>query len=207
MKKIILWVFVSLIVICSGYIVNSSLNHPNINILERGTFIILSLTLITLIFYTYYTNVLATVSQYRWSRESVLNSTYEMDVRGNRTLFRMTNPSTLIIKAKVWCAIKVYGSPVNIIDGFNGKRTWVLFPHQTSQGWFDIDPLLAQKGKTPKQMVDEHKPDNRMTQFTMDLTIEFRDEEDVRRRLPTREHFFDFGEHRWIPVLTESGGW
>ena len=209
MNKIILWVFVGLIFISAGYVVISSANNPDINVLEIGIFVILSLTLITLIFYTFHTNILSSISQSRWARESVLNATYEMKPIANttKTSFSMINPSTLIIRAKVRCDVKVYGSEVEMPDGYNGKRTWVLYPQQTTTGVFDIAPLLEQKGKIPQKMIDEQTPENRMKQFTMDLTIEFKDEEDIKRLLPTRGHFFDFKVNQWVPIITESDGW
>jgi hypothetical protein len=179
MRKIILWGIVILIILCTGYIVKLSLGQSNRDILGIGTFVVLSLTLIALIFYAYDTNLLASIGQSKWERESVLNATYEIvevnDSGGaGRILFRITNPSTLIIRAKVLCDFKIYDSPVKADDDFNGKNTWLLFPQQTSQGWFEIVPLLEQKGKTAQQMIDEYTSGNRPAQLTMDLTIEFR---------------------------------
>jgi len=78
MRKPVLWGIVALIILCSGIIVKASIGHPGIDILEIGTFIVLSFTLIALIFYAYDTNLLASIGQSRWQRESVLNATYEM---------------------------------------------------------------------------------------------------------------------------------
>ena len=181
MKKVILWGLVILIILCSGYIVKLSFGNPKIDILEIGTFMALTLTLIALIFYAYDTNLLASISKLKWERETVLNTTYEMVGIGDsggagRILFRINNPSTLIIRAKVWAEFKVYGSSVDPGDDFNGTKTWLVFPQQTSQGWYEISNLLAQQGKTVQQMINEYSPENRTTQLALDLTIEFRDE-------------------------------
>jgi len=212
MRKIILWTFVIIIVLCAGYIVKLSSVQPDMNILEIGIFVVLTLTLIALIFYAYDTNLLASIGKSRWERESVLNATYEMvginDKGGaGRTLFRITNPSTLIIRAKVWCDFKIYGSTVEADDAFNGNDTWLVFPQQTSQLFFEIVTLLNKKGKTPQEMIQEYTSANRTTQLTLDLTIEFRDELRHKRRLPTRKHFFAFNEWRWVPFLIKSDGW
>ena len=212
MRKIIPLAFGIIIVLSAVYIVKLSSGKPDKDILEIGTFVVLTLTLIVLVFYAYNTNLLASIGQLRWERESILNATYEMveindTGEAGRTLFRIKNPSTLIIRAKVWCDFKIYGSNVEAVDDFNGKNTWLLFPQQTSQGWFEIAPLLEKKGKTPHQMIQEYTSGNRTTQLTMDLTIEFRDELSQKRRLPTRKHYFAFNELRWIPYLTESNGW
>lgn len=213
MRKIVLWGIIILIIVCTGYVVYVSIGQPDRDILEIGTFIVLSLTLVALVFYANDTNLLASVGQSKWERENILSATYQMtgiDDRGGvgRILFRINNPSTLIIKAKVWCDFKIYGSPVKSDNNFNGKNTWILFPQQMSQGWFEISSLLEQQGKSVQQMIDEYTPGNMSTQLTLDLTIEFRDELGNERRLPTRKHFFEFNEWRWIPVLTEeSAGW
>jgi len=113
----------------------------------------------------------------------------------------------LIIRAKVWAEFKVYGSSVDPGDDFNGTKTWLVFPQQTSQGWYEISNLLAQQGKTVQQMINEYSQENRTTQLTLDLTIEFRDEIGYKRRLPTRRVYFAFNDWTWIPVLTEDDGW
>jgi hypothetical protein len=126
MRKFVLWGIVALIVLFSGIIVITSISHSEIDFLERGTFIVLSLTLIALVFYAYDTNLIASIGQSRWERESVLNATYEMvginDSGGaGRILFRITNPSTLLIRAKVWAEFKVYGVSVDPGGAFNGR--------------------------------------------------------------------------------------
>jgi hypothetical protein len=56
-------------------------------------------------------------------------------------------------------------------------------------------------------MVDETTYSNRYEQLTMDLEIEFRGELGHERRLPSRKHFFDFQEWRWVPHLTKQDDW
>jgi len=41
----------------------------------------------------------------------------------------------------------------------------------------------------------------------MDLEIEFRNELDIRRRLPLRRHCFDFKDWQWIPHVTKKDEW
>ncbi len=212
MRKFILWGIVLLIILCSGYISKLAFEQPTKDIIKIGTFLVLSLTLIILIIYTYDTNRLASIGQLKWERENILNASFEMlgiedKGKADRIIFRINNPSTLIIRAKIWCEIKVYGTPVIINDDFNGTNIWLVFPQQTSQGWYEIKPLLEQQGKTPQQMIQEYSPGNRRNQLTLDLTIEFRDELGNRRKLPTKKHYFAFNEWRWIPVLTGSNVW
>ena len=209
------WVLVTIIVaiiLCSGFFAIVSVRESDVKILEIGTFVILSITLIALVFYAFDTNRMASVAQSRLERESTLDATYAMlsandPDNPSRILFRIHNPSTLIIKAKVWAEFKVYGIRVDPGKAFNGADVWVVFPQQVSQGWYEISRLLEQQGKDPEKMKSEFAPANRESQLTLDLTIEFRDELGNRRKLPTRKHFFDFKAWRWIPVLTTKNGW
>jgi hypothetical protein len=191
---------------CSAYIFDES-------ILNIATFVVLSLTLIALIIYAYDTNLTASMARARWEREHILESYYSMTIvprkdndRG-RTLFLVGNPSTLMLRAKVWCNIQLYNQSVDMSDDYNGKNTWYIFPQQIGQGWFEIADIIAKKGKTIEVMIDETTDANYGKQLTMDLEIEFRNELEIRRRLPLRRHYFDFKDWQWIPHLSKKDDW
>jgi len=210
MRLLIVGIIVAILL--AGFIVVMALDQPKIDFLGLGTFVVLTLTLLALSLYTHDTRSMAKVAQEQWKRNSVLNATYSMEVRGEaggsaRTMFRIHNPSTLVVRAKVRCNFRVYGELAEYHDDFNGKKTWYVFPQQMSQGWFEIAPLLAKKGKTCRQMVAEVTEDNRCEQLTMDLEIEFRGELGDKRKLPSRKHFFDFEERRWVPYFTKEDDW
>ena len=212
MKRNIVIIFSLLLAVCATVVIYFSVGEPNISILQIGTFIVLTLTLIVLIFYAFDTNALARISQKRWEKESILFASYSMEGIGDkgkkgRILFRISNPSTLMLRAKVWCNFQVYGNPVDYSDDFNGKNIWYIFPGQTSQGWYEIETLLTKKGKTVDQMMNEYTDENRTHQLTLDLKIEFRDEMDNKRELPTRRHYFAFNDWFWIPELTVKEDW
>jgi hypothetical protein len=179
------------------------------NVLNVGNFVVVSLTLIVLVWYAYDTNSIARVTRERWIREGVLRTTHAMQLTGEkgepgRTLFQLHNLSTLIVRAKVTCNFRLYGDPIPADPAYDGKEAWVLFPQQMSQGWFEIDSLLQKKGKNIAAMIAECTPANRINQFTMNLELEFWDELGARRRLPARLHYFDFERWAWIPRLTEA---
>jgi len=176
--------------------------------LSLGSFVILALTLIVLIWYAYDTNSIARVTNERWMREGVLSTTYSMEVvrdQGElgKTLFIIYNLSTLIVRAKVNCNFKLYGKPINSYSMFDGTDIWVLFPQQTSQGWFEIESLLRQNEKNIASLIHERTPDNCENQLTMSLELKFWDELGNQRNLPARHHHFDFEEWAWIPRLVE----
>jgi hypothetical protein len=191
---------------CSAYVFDES-------ILSIATFVVLTLTLIALIIYAYDTNLIASMARARWEREHILESYYSMTIvprkdndRG-RTIFLVGNPSTLMFRAKVWCNLQLYGQPVEINDDYNGQNTWYIFPQQISQGWFEIADILAKKGKTIEEIINETTEANYGKQLTMDLEIEFRNELEIRRRLPLRRNYFDFKDWQWIPDLSKKDDW
>ena len=88
------------------------------------------LTLIVLVWYAYDTNSIARVTRERWMREGVLGTTYSMELVGQkgepgRTLFRIHNPSTLVVRARVACNFRIYGEPVGADPLYDGKETWL----------------------------------------------------------------------------------
>lgn len=186
--------------------------YPNISIIEIGTFIVLAITLVVLIFYAYDTNRLATISQLRWERENILKTNYYMEGTNDKggagiILFGINNSSTLLMRAKVRCNFKVYNVLVEDDDAFNGIETWYIFPQQTTQGSYIIEQLLKKRGKTVENMCQEYTDGNRGQQLTMDLEIEFRDESGNERKLPSRKHYFAFNDWRWIPLITKRDEW
>jgi hypothetical protein len=105
---IVMLVVAAYVSFCSAYVFDES-------ILSIATFIVLTLTLIALIIYAYDTNLIASMARARWERENILESYYSMTIvprkdndRG-RTLFLVGNPSTLMLRAKVWCNLQLYG--------------------------------------------------------------------------------------------------
>lgn len=195
---------ITLSVICTEWI---SKNDPNI--LGISNFVILALTLIVLVWYAYDTNSIARVTRERWLREGVLGTSYSMEVIGERgtqgrTLFRIHNPSTLIVRAKVNCNFKLHGKPINSFSLFDGTDIWLLFPLQMTQGWFEIESLLKQNGKDVASLTRERTLDNCESQLTMNLELRFWDELGNHRDLPARHHHFDFEQWVWIPRLAEA---
>lgn len=177
-----------------------------------GTFVILAMTLIALVIYAYDTNSIAHVTRERWKRDGVLSAMYSMEVVGQnaqppaRTMFRIHNPSPLILRARSACNFRVYGEVVTSDPLYDGGDVWLVFPQQVSSGWFEIESLLQKTGKTVAAMIAERTPSNSKEQLTMALALEFWDELGATRVLPTRRHYFDFAPDRWawIPQLAES---
>ena len=204
--KALLVGFVLAVIALLVVVTRTALAAPDTTVLGLGNFIVISLTLIVLICYAYDTNSIARVTRDRWVREGVLTTTYSMELLGEkgqvgRTLVKIHNPSTLVVRAKVNFNFRVYGEPVEPTPLYNGKELWLVFPQQISQGWFEIESLLQTKGKSVAAMIAEYTPGNREQQLTARLELEFEDELGGIRKLPPRSHYFDFDRWAWIPRL------
>lgn len=207
MKKIVI-AFAVAVLLIAGFVTWKAWCSKDAEILTIGNFLVLTLTLIVLVWYAYDTNVIARVTQQRWQREGVLSTTYSLQLLGEkgqagRTLVQLHNPSTLLIRARINFNFRVYGEPVSAGPLYDGKEVWLLFPQQMSQGWFEVESLLQKKGKSVAKMIAECTPANREDQLTMMLELEFWDELEARRKLPARRHYFDFERWVWIPQLAE----
>ena len=124
--------------------------------------------------------------------------------QAGHTRVQLHNLSTLIVHARVACNLKIYGQPVSAGSLYDGTDIWLLYPQQFNQGWFDIESVLQKKGKNIATMIYECTPENRKQQLTMLLELEFWDEFDKRRKLPSRPYYFDFNRWLWIPQLKDS---
>ncbi len=216
-----IWLIAALVVVAIVvYIV-----IPRHEVLQIATFVILACTLVTLVIYTSDTHSIAegtrdvaeVTKQDAALRLPVRQATYEMvAARANpknveedpdRTLVRLRNPSTVLVRAKVRCRFEIYGDVVASKDDFDGTNTWYVFPQQMIQGWLPFSALLEQKGKTYDQMKVEYSDGNRRQQLTVNLRIEYKDELGNHRVLPEMNSFFDFKEGQWIPHITRKDDW
>ena len=183
--------------------------QEKVDVVAIGNFVVLTLTLLVLVWYAYDTNSIARVTADRWTREGVLGAVYSLELVGSRgdvgrTMVRIHNPSTLVVRARLNCNFEVYGQRVSAGALYDGADRWVVFPQQASQGWFELDSLLQQKGKNVATTMTETTAANRQIQLTMNLSINFEDELGAVRKLPSRRHYFDFERWAWIPRLGEQ---
>ena len=89
----------------TAYIAWLSWDAPTSNILNIGSFVVSSLTLVVLGWYALDTNTMARITKQRWAREGVLSALYDFDLIGQRgtsgkTLVRFHNRSDLLVRAK-----------------------------------------------------------------------------------------------------------
>jgi uncharacterized membrane protein YeaQ/YmgE (transglycosylase-associated protein family) len=207
--KIISIAFAILGAAICAFVVRHELASTQPRLIELGNLLVLTMTLVVLVWYAYDTNSIARVTRDRWTREGILATTYSLGMLGasvgdsGHTTFQLHNGSPLVVRAKVNFNFKVYGHPVVAGALYEGKENWLLFPHQQSQGWFEVESLLKQQGKNVAAMQAEVSEENRKRQLTMVLELTFWDELGATRALPPRPHYFDFKRWAWIPSLGE----
>jgi hypothetical protein len=169
--------------------------------------IILASTLLVLIIYAWNTRRIADATEQKWEEELRPKLSYEM-IMGqndkNKVVFRLLNPTDYLIEAKINCNFKIYGQPVTFTGAYDGSELWVVFPHQISQGHFEINTILSKKGKTLQQMIQERTNVNEHEQMTMDLEISFESETGRKRKYPPRRHYFSFDKSLWVPEITRK---
>lgn len=210
MKKIAIGFAILGTAICA-FVAWRELASPTPRYVELGNILVLTLTLIVLVWYAYDTNAIARITRERWEREGVLATTYSIAMPGTsvgdngHTVFQLKNGSPLVVRALVNFNFKVYGHPVAAGPLYDGKKKWLLYPHQMSQGWFEVETLLQQQGKNTSAVRAEATDANSKTQLSVVLEMTFWDEFGVSRILPPRPHYFDFRRWAWIPSLGEEG--
>ena len=207
--KVAVSIFALACVLICVLVVWVELRGPNPNYVNLGSLAVLTLTLVVLIWYAYDTNTIARATHERWVREGVLATTYDLSMPGAsvgdnaRTTFRLTNTSPLVVWARVDFAFKVGDTAVSAGAIYDGSERWVVFPHQTSQGWFEVSDLLRQAQSSISEARAQTTEANFKEQLTMTLSLSFTDELGVSRTLPSRPHYFDFKRWAWIPRLGE----
>jgi|SRR6267142_3729185 len=76
-------------------------------LIELASLVVLTMTLIVLVWYAYDTNTIARVTSDRWTRDGILATTYGLAMPGTsvgdvgHTVFQLHNGSPLVVRAKV----------------------------------------------------------------------------------------------------------
>ena len=206
-RSIVVIIIVCAIALSVIITVGLALSDQSKDHIEIGTFVVLGCTLIALVVYAYDTNRMARIQEDRWEKELIPILHYDMlsrDPQGHSWWFALINPSKYFIEARVNLNLKVYGDAVVYSSDRDGTNRWIVYPAQTSRGWFSIDHILSKKGLTFSQMVQQRTDGNVDTQLTMDLEYNYECKETGKsRKNPPRHHYFDFQEKVWVPHLTE----
>ena len=200
-------IIVCIIVVGVIVTVRLALSDQSKGYVEMGTFVVLGVTLIALVVYAYDTHRMARIQEDRWEKDLIPILHYTMVARDSQDhswWFGLINPSKYFIEARVNLNLKIYGDTVVYSSAYDGTNRWIVYPAQTSRGWFSVDQILNKKGLTFSEMVRQRTDANVTTQLTMDLEYNYECKETGKsRENPARHHYFDFQEKVWVPHLTE----
>ena len=161
--------------------------------IPQANVIVLSFTLVAVVWYTYFTYQLAT----RQERAVVVASIhYIPDARDVRVI--VSNPTNRYAKTYVSVQPKVYGQEVSLGPDYSGETIWHLTPKFTINGHFTLARVLSQIGKTFDQMVAEANDSNILRQLQLSLSVEWEDEEGEVRSSPKHFWYFNFRKNNFI---------
>jgi hypothetical protein len=158
-----------------------------------GTLIVLSLTLVAVIWYTYFTYRL-TVK--REKPVVVATIHYIPEARDVRVLTH--NPTNRYAKTRVWVQAKVYGQKTTLSPDYSGQTIWHLTPQFGINGHFSIEKPLQQVGKDFDTMVAEASEENLTRQLRLSLKVEWEDEDGSVERSVEHLWYFDFKRNGFV---------
>ncbi len=161
--------------------------------LQQGTFIILSFTLLAVIWYTYFTYQLAVKKEQPVVVASIHYIPEQRDVR-----VHVANRSNRYAETRVWIEVRVYGQNTALGPDYNGQTTWHLTPQFEIEGHFPLDKPLQQLGKDFSTMRREANEENLTRQFQLSLRVEWKDEEGKIGKYPEHLWYFDFKANNFV---------
>ena len=160
---------------------------------SEGTFIILSLTLVAVVWYTYFTRLLATKKD---EVTVVATIHYVPEARDLRVFVK--NPTNRYAKTRIWVNVKVYGEDTDLGPEYSGQTIWHLTPQFEIDGHFSLDNPLRQAGKSFDAMVTEACEEDVTKQLQLRLKVEWEDEDGEVGKLPERCWYFDFRKNSFV---------
>ena len=160
---------------------------------QQGTLIVLSLTLVAVIWYTYFTYQLAVKKE-----QPVVVATIHYTPEAKDVRILINNPTNRYAKTRVWIQPKVYGQNTDLGPDYSGQTIWHLTPQFVINGHFPLEKPLQQVGKNFETMVTEADDENVARQLRLSLKVEWEDEEGKGGRYPEHFWYFDFRRNNFV---------
>ena len=154
---------------------------------QQGKLIALCLTLLTVIWYTYFTYRLAEKKE---EPVVVASIRYIREARDVRVLLR--NPTNRYAATRVWVQVKVYGGNTCLGPDYSGETIWHLTPQFGIEGHFGLEKPLRQVGRNFDTMLAEADEQNVTRQLRLSLRVEWEGEEGKVGKYPEHVWYFDF---------------
>ena len=160
---------------------------------QQGTLIVLSLTLVAVTWYTYFTYQLVMKKEQPVVVATIYYNSEAKDVR-----ILINNPTNRYAKTRVWVQPKVYGQNTDLGPDYSGQTIWHLTPQFGINGHFPLEKPLQQIGKNFDTMVAEADDENVTRQLRLSLKVEWEDEEGKVGKYPEHLWYFDFRQNNFV---------
>jgi hypothetical protein len=189
--------------------------------------IILSITALILVWYTYETHVIAEANEenQKYFRKPTINyRIYRHDTDKLETMLGIENSSNHPVAVRLNCNFKIDGEALSEFTDYSGGTYWNLQYKEGKTGHFSFLTLLLNKGTLSIEVFNEIKnapitdPDDRynyavaklyeligptLPSITMDVEIYCQNEMDVSYYPPVH-YDYDYLRKRWIPKITST---
>lgn len=160
---------------------------------QQGTLIALCLTLLAVIWYTYFTHQLAEKKEHPAIVASIQYIPEAKDVR-----VLLHNPTNRYAATRLWVEAKVYGNTTSLGPAYSGETIWHLTPQFAINGHFSLEKPLRQVGKQFATMVAEANSENCTRQLRLSLRLEWEDEDGISGSYPQHLWYFDFRRNGFV---------
>lgn len=154
---------------------------------DAGNFIILSLTLLAIIWYTFYTyQLLRKRDQIAISCNLVYIPEHE-DIR-----VVLTNLSKEVLKVKVTLDVYINGTSFKLHPLYSGEELWILTPLNTIDGHFHLSDPLKGVDLTLYEIKEMSYIENNQKLYKISLTTEWFDNYGNSDKYPKLNWYLDF---------------
>lgn len=160
---------------------------------QQGTLIVLSFTLLAVVWYTYFTHQLAAKKE---PPMVVATIRYIPETRDVRVLLH--NPTNRYAGTRVWVTARVYGDATSLGPDYSGQTIWHLTPQFVFDGHFRLAKPLKQVGKDFQTMVAEANDENVTRQLRLSLKVEWKDDTGKVGSYPEHFWYFDFRRNGFV---------
>jgi hypothetical protein len=149
----------------------------------------LMLTLVGLLFYVYYTYVLA---------KDTMTPSASFSLKPHRNdslhfLFIIQNYSRLSLQC--WCnlSVTIHGNPISLEGFYGGQSSFDVQPFGTVNSHFNLRDYIREAGETVEKLVYTTRPENLQSQLRMNIDFWYAAVgSGVIIRNPRQPYYFDF---------------
>ena len=188
------WGFTLVVV---GIIVMGILQFPKGFTYDIGAFIIISLTLLSVIWYTYFSYKLYQKRE-QIAISCILKHTGSYDIR-----VILSNLSKEVLKVEVKIDIVIDEKKYLMPPTYTGEQPWVLTPYNTINGHFSLSDPIKGTDIHIDDIGQTSNNTNKKDLYKIKLTTEWFDNDGNSEVYPTLCWYFDFNRNDLVYVVND----